>query len=234
MAERSYDNKLLKGQELVEYTKKLKQYIESKSAEITADAEQYTDDAFNHFIEDTYRPDLVDIHDDIVAEADARDAADTILQQNIDSLSDSVTTVVDGITTSIYNLEESLNQKIDDVVTSKIEIMVCARGVYQPDGQLIELYEHEDDEDPVQGAKNYLYMVPAPDTDPTTNTDQINWMNEYVWNDNHYELVGSTDIRLDKLNNNDIDAIWAEVFSPLQEGNELQPEPGIDDGNDNH
>ena len=66
---------------------------------------------------------------------------------------------------------------------------------------------------PIEPMSNRLYLVPASAGDEATETEQMNVYNEYIWTENGFELVGSTDIRINELTTSDIDSIWNDAFS---------------------
>lgn len=210
MAE-SYKDKLLKGQELLEYTRKLKTYIDDSVGSAVAGAEQYTDEAINNYHSSVVSPALDAIQDAIEEEANTRGVADAQLNNKIDQ--------------EIENLRQELQ-------STKIELFLCSRGEYDPNysDRLQSLFYMDDGvEREVEPSKSYLYLLPMNDDggDPSTDTDKTNAMNEYIWENDHYELVGSTDVRISKLNSEDIDTIWDEVFN--NNAQEPDPEPSPDE-----
>lgn len=77
--------------------------------------------------------------------------------------------------------------------------------------EVVTLFDKEGNE--IEPSSNSLYLVSATSGDPATETDMPNNYNEYVWiAEEGYELIGSADINLVHLSDEDIDEIWESVF----------------------
>ena len=94
------------------------------------------------------------------------------------------------------------------------EARQAAEEAGDPDPQISEVTVVDqildEDGNPVDPEKNKLYLVPPTDS---SLAEQPNVYNEYIYTENGFELVGSTDINLDELTESDIDDIWNNAFS---------------------
>lgn len=208
----TYSQKVLKGDELYYYTLKLQQkfqQIEQGAASGREELEQSIQELDskvdqNKEATDQAIQELSDKHDSDLEE----------LEQKINDLKLELR-VMGGADYSEYyyagNTYETLGEARaaaeaagdeDPVITHSNEIV----RLLDKDGQEVSNPTH-----------NYLYLVPAGDGDPATSTDQPNVYNEYIWEEidgeGKYELIGSTDVDLAELHNDDIDAIWNAVFN---------------------
>ena len=163
-----YSEKLLKGDELFYYTKK----IQAKFAEAEGQTQEKIDELNEKKLE-------LDIEKEVVYKTEY---------------------IYDG---QAYDTEEEAEAAAQEAGDEDPEISTIKKV-----DQILD-----NDGNPVEPSKNRLYLVPASSGDEATTTEQMNVYNEFIWTENGFELVGSTDIQLEELTTSDIDDIWNEAFS---------------------
>lgn len=209
-----YDEKVLKGQELEYYTRKLKATLK--------DIEDRMDgaiDALSDKVDELEKQKLqLQLVDHEVTEPcyvynnttyPTRDAAEEAAIGDIDSTTTPGKYIFNGVT---YDTLEEATQAAKDAVKEGERVI----ELVLPDGTIIK-HNADPSADPpeIEPSHQFIYLVPAGAGDPATETIQPNYCNEYIWNDDRleFELIGSTDVDLQELTNEDIDTIWNKVFA---------------------
>ena len=199
----------------------LTDYCNSKIEEVNEEISSINEDisSISDEISSIKNESIVDINNTLAAlENDISDLADDLsdkytevnnkIDNNIDALSARIDEEVDNLTTTI-------DSEKDDLDKTKLEIKLCCRGEYDDDNVLIRLFENVEGQERAidPPTSNYLYLLRSEDTDLSTQSDNPNHYNAYVWVEGGYDLVSATDIRLNSLEVSDIDDIWESAFA---------------------
>lgn len=179
----TYSDRILKGDELLYYTKKIKDRIAQAEGNIQEEIDRLDGEVsrLDNKIDDTRR-----YLDELKLELSVE--KEVVYKTEY---------VYDGVS---YETEEEARQAAEEA------------GDQDPQISEVTVVDQILDEDgnPVDPEKNKLYLVPPTDS---SSAEQPNVYNEYIYTDNGFELVGSTDINLEELTESDIDDIWNNAFS---------------------
>lgn len=125
------------------------------------------------------------------------------LQSNIDSLSDVVDTNKQEADAAI----DELSDRVDELENNSVQLQIAAAAEYDDNNSLVHIYEDAEKQVEIIPKEGSLYLVPAEEAGIPQNS-----YNEYIWNNEQFELVGSTSSEIDKLEIADVNDIWNQIF----------------------
>lgn len=189
MEQRNWSNKILKGEELLYYTLKLR----TKLKEMEEKAES---DLAN--VKAELEGEISDLSAVVDANKQETDAAIEGLQESIDDVDAKASEALEGV--------DQLVTVVEDLANDMVQLIPVAAVDYDEEGKIAHIYSDAAKMNEITPAKNKVYLV------PTEKSGDQNIYDEYIWTPaNGFELIGS--VKADELEITDVENIWNEFFN---------------------